>query len=731
MTHSDGMQTVDLTIGGMDCAGCARHVEQGLRAVPGVRDVRVLLQAERATVTLDPERVTREQLEQAVAATGYTVRPDHQPDPAAPASHGRAVTVGEALGGGLFLVAVVVVLGIVLAEQTGLFGATLDRLPWWLPALAVAIGGWPIFLDVLRAAWRRQVISHTLMTVGAVAAMAVGQWTTAALIVFFMRFAAWLEARTTERGRQALRELIALQPAMARVRRDGEELGVPIAEVQPGDTVLVRPGERIPADGVVASGQAPVDQSSITGESVPVARGVGDQVYATSIVQAGALQISVTGVGADTTFGRIVRLVEEAESHKAPVQRFADRFATWYLPLILVIAGLTFLITGAILNAVAVLVVACACSIAIATPVVVLASTGRAARQGLLIKGGLTLEHLARVTTVVFDKTGTVTTGRPEVTEVLAYHGQAPDTILRLAAAIERQSEHPLGQALVRAASDRGLELPEPASFAVYPGRGVSGSISGETWVVGNRRLLADRGIVIAAEMERDARRFEAAGATAFFLASAERVEGILAVTDVVRPEVAPALAELRDLGVRHLLLLTGDNDRVAAAVARELGIDYQAGLLPEDKIDAIKRLQASGQIVMMIGDGVNDAPALVQADVGVAMGAGSEVSLEAAGVALMRDDWTMVPEAIRIGRRSVRTIRQNLGFAAAYNVIGITLAAVGVLPPVWAAAAQGLPDVAIMLNSSRLLRSGRVEHPARTARGLEAPPRPSALSQP
>lgn len=711
-TIEDG-QTIELAIGGMDCAGCARSVEQGLRAVPGVRDVRVLLQAERATVTLDPARVTNQQLAEAVVAAGYTVRPPAQTEPDAAPARGRGGGVGAALGGGLFLVAIVVVLAVVVGEQIGLFGAALEPLPWWVPALAVAVGGWPIFRDVLRAARRRQVTSHTLMTVGAIAAIAIGEWTTAALIVFFMRFAAWLEARTTERGRQALRELVALQSAVARVRREGQEVEIPAAAVRVGDVVLVRPGERIPADGVVISGQAPVDQSTITGESAPVTRGVGDPVSAATIVQAGAVQVSVTAVGPDTTFGRIVRLVEEAETHKAPVQRFADRFATWYLPLILAIAGLTFLITGAVLNAVAVLVVACACAIAIATPVVILASTGQAARRGLLIKGGLTLEQLARVTTVVFDKTGTVTAGRPDLTEILAYHGRSPDDVLARAAAVERQSEHPLGQALVRGAADRGIRLAEPASFAVFPGRGVSGEIAGETWLGGNRRLLAGHAIALDAEMERDAQRFETAGATAFFLASPDRVEGILAVTDVIRPAVAPALAELRRLGVTNLLLLTGDNERVAAAVAGELGVAYQAGLLPEDKIAAIRRLQASGQVVMMVGDGVNDAPALMQADVGVAMGAGSDVSLEAAGVALMRDDWRMVPEAIRIGRRSVRTIRQNLGFAAAYNVIGVTLAAVGVLPPVWAAAAQSLPDVAIMLNSSRLLRPGQAGRPA------------------
>lgn len=706
--------TIDLAIGGMDCADCTRQVERGLRAVPGVDEVRVLLQAERASVTLDPARASRADLEQAVARAGYAVRTE-----ASTSVEGSSASrMGAALSWGLPALVAAVVLLAVLGERTGLFDRGLERLPWWVPAFVIAVGGWQIFRDVLRAAWRRQITSHTLMTVGALAAAAVGEWATAALIVFFMRFAASLEARTTERGRQALRELIALQPATARVERDGRELDLPIAELVVGDVVLVRTGERIAVDGEVVGGQAPVDQASITGESLPVAKGVGDRVYAATIVGAGFLRVRAAAIGADSSFGRIVRLVEEAESQKAPVQRFADRFATWYLPLIVLIAGVTFVVTGAVLNAVAVLVVACACAIAIATPVVVLASTGQAARQGLLIKGGIALEQLARVTTVVLDKTGTITLGRPAVTKLLGYQGRSPDEVLRVAAAIERRSEHPLGEAVVRAATERGLALAALDEFAVFPSRGVSGTIGGEAWLVGSRRLLADHGIELDEAVAGDARRLEDGGATTFFVATAGQVEAVIAVADPIRPEVATALAELRELGVRRLLLLTGDSERVAAAVAGRLGIEYRAELLPEDKIAIIKRLQAEGEVVMMVGDGVNDAPALMQAEVGVAMGAGADVSLEAAGVALLGDDWRLVPAAIRIGRRSVRTIRQNLGFTAAYNVIGITLAAAGLLPPVWAAAAQSLPDVAIMLNSSRLLRpargrSGRPSSPA------------------
>ena len=387
--------------------------------------------------------------------------------------------------------------------------------------------------------------------------------------------------------------------------------------------------------------------------------------------------------------------------------------------MVLIVALGTLLITGQVLNAVAVLVVACSCAIALATPVVVLASVGNAARRGILVKGGLALEQLARIDTVVLDKTGTITHGTPAVTDVVALDGRDTSAVLAAIAAAERRSEHPLGQAMVRAAQQRGLAVAEPHDFASLPGRGVLATLDGARWAVGNRRLLQERGIAIAADAEDRARRLEAAGKTAFFAARDGQLLGLVAVADTVRPEARAALDELRDLGVRRVVMLTGDNERVAAAIAGALGIAYRAELLPEDKIAAVRALQAEGAVVMMVGDGVNDAPALTAADVGVAMGAaGSAVALEAADVALMRDDWRLVPEALRIGRRSRRTIRQNLGFTALYNVVGLTLAATGVLPPVWAAAAQSLPDVVIMGNSARLLRGQATTQTATAARG-------------
>jgi Cd2+/Zn2+-exporting ATPase/Cu+-exporting ATPase len=704
--------TIDLPIMGMDCQDEANSIETVVARLPGVQDVRALVSASRATVTFDPRQTTAERIKEAIASTGCSV-----PEAAVTESleAGRR-DVGQIIGWGtLGMVAIVVVVA-ALGERLGIFDALLERIPWWIPALAIALGGWRVFLNVASAARRAQVISHTLMTVGVIASAAIGQWTTAALIVFFMRFADWLEDLTNERSRQALKHLVALQPATARAVRDGREVELAVDQVGVGDVVVVRPGERIPVDGEVVDGEAPVDQASITGESTPVAKAAGDAVFAATVAQAGFLSIRATKVGADTTFARIVRLVEEAEAQKAPVQRFADRFSGYYLPAVLLIALGTYAATGQLVNAVAVLVVACACAITLATPVVVLASVGNAARRGLLVKGGIALEQLATVDTVVMDKTGTLTYGRPRVTDIVVLNGAPEEEWLRIVAAVESRSEHPLARAIVRAAEERGIVPPQPEAFTPLPGLGLVGAVAGQTWAVGNRRLLEERGVTLGADADGQAQALEAMGRTVFFVAN-DGLAGLVAVADTPRPEAKPALAELKRLGIRRLLLLTGDNERVADAIAGELGLEYRAGLLPADKITAVKELQDQGCRVMMVGDGVNDAPALAQADVGVAMAAaGTDVALEAADVALMRDDWAMVPEAIRLGRRAALTIRQNLGFTALYNVVGIALAFLGLLPPVWAAAAQSLPDVAIMLNSARLLRTREQPNPLKVS---------------
>jgi Cd2+/Zn2+-exporting ATPase/Cu+-exporting ATPase len=497
-----------------------------------------------------------------------------------------------------------------------------------------------------------------------------------------------------------VKNLTALAPQTARVERDGGEQEVAVAMVALGETVIVRPGEKIPVDGEVLSGQATVDQAAITGEAMPVEVAAGAQVFAATIARLGSLRVKTTRVGPDTTFGRVVKLVEEAEAHRAEVQRFADRFTAYYLPVVAGLAALTLLLRRDPLATAAVLVVACSCSIALATPIAMLASIGSAAKRGLLIKGGKYLETLARADVLLLDKTGTLTLGRPQITEVIPLNGMAEAEVLALAAAAERYSEHPLAEAVRRAARIQNLPPLEPRHFAALPGMGVRAVVDGQTVVVGNRRLLPAAGSLPLAVA------LEAQGKTLLFLAHNDELAAVLAAEDTVRPEVPAALAQVRALGIRHIELLTGDNERSAAALAGRLGVAYRANLLPEDKIQVVKEYQLRGHTVIMAGDGVNDAPALAQADVGVAMGvAGADVALEAAHVALMQDNWLLVPEVLRIARRTMGVVKMNLGFTAVYNLVGLALAALGFLPPIFAAAAQSLPDLGILANSARLLR--------------------------
>jgi Cd2+/Zn2+-exporting ATPase/Cu+-exporting ATPase len=704
-------QTRRLDVKGMDCAECALHVEEAARAVPGVREARVYLAAERLDVIYDPDLADLHQITGAVETIGYRVA-----DEAADADQDGAFNLAERLTGLFVAVVALVVVVEAIGERLGLLEAALARLPAWVAIPAILVGGYPIFRKVVLALRQRQVTAHALMTLGIVGALSIGEYPAAVVIVFFMRVSDTLEGLTTDRSRRAIRTLMQLAPETAHRLQGGEEDApgeelheedVSVAALRPGDRVIVRPGERVPADGQVETGTAVVDQSPITGESIPVDKQAGSQLFAGTIVHGGALTVRVRRAGADTTLGRIIQLVEEAEAHKAPVQRLADGFTAWYIPVVVAAAALTLLVGRDLRAAISVLLVSCACAIALATPTAVIAAVGRAARRGILIKGGRYLERLARVDTVVMDKTGTLTFGRPAVTDVVALDGHAEEDVLGLAATAEWLSEHPVAAAVRQAARERGLAPPGPEEFEPLVGLGVRALTNGARVLVGNAQLMENEGIPMAPDAEGQAVAWQAVGKTAFFVALDERIVGLVAVTDSPRPEVPEALAALRRLGIKRLLLLTGDNERTAKALAQRLGIEYRAELLPEDKIAVVKALQDQQHVVLMVGDGVNDAPALAQADVGVAMGvAGTDAALEAADVALMQDDWRALPEAVRVGRRTFRVIQQNLGLGVLYNVVGIALAAFGVLPPVAAAAGQSIPDLLIMLSSARLLRS-------------------------
>ncbi len=701
-------RTIEVSVRGMDCASCARSVEQAIDAVPGVENVTVLLAAEKAIITLDPAQAELIQVRRAIERAGYSVPDDAQPGGENAAE--RATTTAAAatrytrsvlLIFGIVVAAVLLV--VVVGEGLGLFDQVTERVPFVAGVAIVAAFGFPVFRNVVRASLQRRVISHTLMTVGVIAALAVGEWATAAIVVFFMRVGDFAESFTTERSRRAVRDLLDLAPKLARVERQGTEQQVSLADVKLGDTVVVRPGEQIPVDGEVIAGQASVNQAAITGESVPVDAHTGTPVFAATIAELGSLRIRVTGVGADTTYGRVIALVENAEANRADVQRMADRFATWFLPVVGAIAVLTFTLSRDPIATAAVLVVACSCSLALATPVAMLATIGAAAKRGLIIKGGKYVELLAKADVMLLDKTGTLTLGRPEITDVVALGNLSEQDVLWLAASAERDSEHPLAGAVRNAATRKGLTLRDVKDFVAVPGEGIRATIDGAAILVGNRRMIPEAtGLLVADDLERQ-------GKTTLFVARDGEVIGVLAAADTLRPGVTEALRDVRAVGIKRIELLTGDNERVAAALADQLGIGYQANLLPEDKIAVVRQYQADGHRVVMVGDGVNDAPALAQATVGIAMGAaGSDIAIEASHVVLMREDWGLVPDALRTSQRTMGVVRMNLGFTAIYNVIGLALAAVGILPPVLAAAAQSLPDIGILANSTRLLQPGR-----------------------
>ena len=703
------------------------HVQKAIAALPGVETVEVFLSSEKAVVQLDPQRVDLAGIRQAVRQAGYSVpEEDSQADSeTASTNFTRPILtlLGVVFGTVLFIT--------VVGEWLGLFRAITRSVPWYIGLAAVLVGGYPVFRNVFRAALRGQVISHTLMTLGVIAALAVGEWATAAVVVFFMRVGDYVEHFTAERARRAVKDLASLAPQMARLERDGAEVEVPIEQVRLGDRVIVRPGEKIPVDGRVIAGQAAVDQAAITGESMPLDSGPGTQVFAASLVLQGSLRVRAEQVGADTTFGRVIKMVEEAEGQRAEVQRIADKFSAYFLPVVSAIALLTFLIRRDPLATAAVLVVACSCSIALATPIAMLASIGAGARQGLMIKGGKYLERLAHADVLLIDKTGTLTLGKPtildfrflisdlELEQFQLIDGDFKSTflnqkakILRLAASAERYSEHPLAGALREAAKAANTALGEPQDFQSIPGMGVRAQVDGRTVLVGNRRLVEEE-IEAHTDLDTLQAEYQAQGKTLLYIALDGKLVGVFTAMDTLRQEVPDALRQMDVLGIRRIELLTGDSEPAAKALVGVIGdgleLHYRADLLPKDKIQIVRDYQRKGHVVVMVGDGINDAPALAQADVGIAMrssgAAGSNLAIEAAHIALMREDWLLVPEAYRLARRTMGVVKMNIAFTAIYNLLGLSLAALGFLPPVLAAAAQSLPDLGILANSARLLR--------------------------
>jgi Cu+-exporting ATPase len=718
---ADG-QELDLAVQGMTCASCVGRVERALQRVPGVSDVSVNVASERARVTAHGAGLAS--LLAAVRAAGYDATPvPSAADAARLAGERRHCELRNLLAAGALSAPL---LAGMLAHLTGAG----FMLPGWLQlALAAPVQFWlgaRFYLAGWKAARALTGNMDLLVALGTSAAFGLSLFNlltatapalyfeSAALIITFVLLGKFLETRAKGQTASAIRALIALRPASAQVRRDGTEVTVPLDEVRVGDTVVVRPGERIPVDGRVSDGGGSVDESMLTGESLPVAKSVGSRVTGGAMNGDGMLVIGVTAVGAETTLARIVRLVEGAQASKAPVQRLADRVSAVFVPVVLGVALLTLLgwwLAGAgmahgLLAAVAVLVIACPCALGLATPTAVMVGTGAAARHGILIRDAAALEQARAVTLVAFDKTGTLTEGRPRVTAILCAEGTSKAEVLRLATGLQSGSEHPLAAALRACAAEQNEPIAAVTGFRALPGRGVEGAILGRRLLFGTERLLREARIDVS-PLGNEAGELSAAGNTVSWLAEAgppARLLGLVAFGDEAKPAAAAAVARLRALGLRTVML-TGDNAGAAQAVARAVGVDEVcSGLLPADKAAKVADLRR-GHVVAMVGDGVNDAPALATADIGMAMATGTDVAMQAAGITLMRGDPVLVADAIDISRRTWSKIRQGLFWAFAYNLVGLPLAAAGLLSPVLAGAAMALSSLSVVSNALLLRR--------------------------
>jgi Cu+-exporting ATPase len=764
--YTPATATVGIPVSGISCASCVAAIEAALRAVPGVISADVNFATNMASVSYAPAMVAQPDLHRAIRQAGY------QPLEAAP---GEAAGDLERAAREREVRALRRRLVVSAALTLPVFLGSFPEWFPWLPALltrhvvllvlATPVQFWA-GAQFYRGAWAalRHGTSdmNTLIAVGTGAAygyslamtlapryfLARGfapavYFDTSAVIITLILFGRLLEAVARGRTSEAIKRLMGLQPKTARVVRAGRELDVPVETVEIGDLVVVRPGEKIPVDGVVREGASAVDESMLTGESLPVEKRPGDQVVGATLNRTGAFRFEATKVGKDTVLAQIIRLVEEAQGSKAPIQRLADYVASIFVPVVLGLAVLTFAawwllgpepaLLFALLNFVGVLIIACPCALGLATPTAIMVGTGKGAEHGILIRSGESLETAQRIRTVVFDKTGTLTRGWPEVTDIVpsaecrepsrasaesgtsippsAFRLPQSAELLRLAASLERGSEHPLGEAIVRRAEAEGIGLGTAEGFEAVPGHGVRGKVDGRAVVLGNARLMREAGIEVASLAGR-AEALAAEGKTPVFLAADGEAFGLLAVADTLKPESVEAVRALERMGVQ-VVMLTGDNRRTAEAIARAAGIRrVLAEVLPEQKAQEVKRLQADGGVVAMVGDGINDAPALAQADVGIAIGTGTDVAMEASDITLIRDDLRAVVTAIRLSQRTLRTIKQNLFWAFIYNILGIPIAA-GVLYPVTgmlldpmlASAAMALSSVSVVSNSLRLRR--------------------------
>ena len=721
-------QTVDLPIEGMTCAACAARIERQLNKLPGV-SAAVNFASERAHVEFDAAAANEARLVDTIVKAGFTVP---QVDPAVTLMEARAAEKARkeaAYRAELkrFWISVVLTLPLVAQMGAMVSGGHEDWLPRWLQLLlATPVQfwiGWRFYVGAFNALRGGAGNMDVLVALGTSMAWLFSAVVTAAdlhhqhvyfeasaVVITLVLMGKLLEARAKAKTSAAIEALIRLQPQTARVLRDGELVEVPVASLNPGDVFVVRPGESVPVDGEVAEGASSVNEAMLTGESLPVAKNPGDKVFAATVNGEGLIHCRATGVGSHTLLAGIIRMVEQAQGSKAPVQRLADRISAIFVPVVTVIAFLAFAgwwffagdFTSGLVNAVAVLVIACPCALGLATPTAIMVGTGRGAASGILVKNAEALELAKNVEVLAVDKTGTLTQGKPEVTDVVPSSGLVEADLLRIAASLEQGTTHPLAEAIVARARGQGIELMPPEGLRAVPGKGLTAMLDGVDYSLGSPAFLAERGVAVPEALLAP---LAGAGKSVVAVSRGPTFLGLVGVADRLRPTSRAAVARLKAQGV-EVVMLTGDNAATAAAIAREAGIArFEAEVLPQDKAAAIAKLKAGGRRVGMVGDGINDAPALAAADVSFAIGGGSDVALEAADVTLMRNDLLSAADAIDLSRATLAKIRQNLFFAFIYNVLGIPLAALGLLNPVIAGAAMAMSSVSVVSNSLLLRR--------------------------
>jgi len=750
VVEEDRKKTVTIPIGGMTCAACANRIEKALGKTGGVLRASVNFATEKATVEYDPQAIRLSAIKQVIEKAGYKAlniekRADADQDKLRREKEIRTLWRK-------FIVSAIFAVPLLYLAMVPMISWLPFPIPRFLEpmhyplnyaltqialVIPIIIAGHKFYTVGFKALIKRSPNMDSLIAIGTTAAVVYSAYSTyriwsgdmhaveglyfetAGVIITLIMLGKSLEAVSKGKTSEAIKKLMGLAPKTAVLIHDGKEIEIPIDEVEIGDVILVKPGEKIPVDGVVIDGHTAIDESMLTGESIPVDKKAGDKVYAASINTNGTIRFEATQVGDDTALAQIIKLVEDAQGSKAPIAKMADIVSGYFVPIVVAIAVLAFagwLIGGQSLSFaltifISILVIACPCALGLATPTAIMVGTGKGAEYGILFKSGEALETAHKINTIVFDKTGTITVGKPEVTDIITVPGMTDESLIQIAASGEKGSEHPLGQAMVRRAEKEGIELLKAEKFEAIPGHGIEVVIEDMRVLIGNRKLMDDRGITLG-ELENQSDRLANEGKTPMYIAVDNKISGIIAVADVVKDSSAKAIKKLQSMGI-EVAMITGDNRKTAEAIANQVGINrVLAEVLPQDKSNEVKKLQAEGRKVAMVGDGINDAPALAQADIGIAIGSGTDVAMESADIVLMKSDLMDVPTAIHLSKSTIRNIKENLFWAFGYNVAGIPIAA-GVLHlfggpllnPMFAAAAMSLSSVSVVTNALRLKR--------------------------